>query len=68
MAASHSACVGSTSRTKPCRWRVSDPSTSRSRGSGVRAKLFTTASVAVSSVKSLANGSPGVAVRAGRGP
>ena len=52
IAASHSAWVGSTSRTNPCRWRVNDARISRRRGSSVRAKLSMTASVAVSSVKS----------------
>src|SRR5580700_1334957 len=54
MARSHSAIVGSVSLTKACRCLTRLLSSSRSRGSGVSAKLSMTASVAVSSVKSVA--------------
>jgi hypothetical protein len=54
MARSHSAIVGSVSLTKACRCPTRLVSSSRSRGSGVAAKLSTTASAAVSSVKSVA--------------
>ena len=52
-ARSHSSKVGSTSRTNSCRCLTRLPRSSRSRGSGVAAKLATTAPVAVSSVKSM---------------
>ena len=54
IARSHSAMVGSVSLTNACRCRTRLLSSSRSRGSGVFAKLSTTASAAVSSVKSVA--------------
>ncbi len=52
IAASHSSIVGSMSRTKSWRWRVRLSMTCRSRWSLVARKLSTTASVAVSTVKS----------------
>ena len=64
IARSHSAMVGSVSLTKACRCLTRLLSSSRSRGSGVFAKLSTTASAAVSSVKSVAMAdrlSPGAA-------
>ena len=69
MAWSHSAIVGSVSRTKACRCLTRLLSSSRSRGSGVAAKLSTTASAAVSSVKPVgmtARVSPGPAAGKGR--
>jgi len=54
MARSHSAMVGSVSLTNACRCLTRLLSSSRSRGSEVFAKLSTTASAAVSSVKSVA--------------
>src|SRR5271169_6635317 len=54
IARSHSAMVGSVSLTNACRCLTRLLSSSRSRGSWVLAKLSTTASVAVSSVKSVA--------------
>src|ERR1700744_5211124 len=54
IACSHSAMLGSTSRTAACRCRTRLSRTVRSRSSGVPAKLSTTASAAPSSVKSVA--------------
>src|SRR5882724_1224458 len=54
IARSHSAIVGSVSLTNACRCLTRLLSSSRRRGSGVCAKLSTTASAAVSSVKSVA--------------
>src|SRR5271166_973773 len=54
IARSHSAMVGSVSLTNACRCLTRLLSSSRSRGSWVFAKLSTTASAAVSSVKSVA--------------
>lgn len=54
IACSHSAIVGSVSLTNACRCLTRLLSSSRRRGSGVFAKLSTTASAAVSSVKSVA--------------
>src|SRR5271165_4778298 len=69
MARSHSAMVGSVWMTNACRCLTRLSSSSRSRGSGVWAKLSMTASAAVSSVKSVAmadrlsRGAPAVLTR-----
>jgi hypothetical protein len=57
MAFSHSGRVSLVSRTYACRCGTSFCSSSRSLGSGVSAKLSTTACAAVSSVKSMCRGS-----------
>ena len=55
IAACHSGSVSRVSRTNACRCGTSRSRSSRSRASGVSAKLCTTAAVAVSSLKSIYN-------------
>ena len=50
MAAAHSTCVGSMSRTKPCRCLISDCMICRRRGSGMSFQRSSATSVRLSSV------------------